>query len=112
MSSSTGLGFTAGGLILLPLTAVTGGLAFRPALAALGWLTALAVGPTALAYTLYFRGLRSTREDRGAPFPARAAHRDGPQPLAFVGNRLSLAGIAGAILLAAAAASTVRVGRS
>ena len=40
----TGLGFTAGGLALLPLAAVAG-LAFRPTLAAFGWLAVLATGP-------------------------------------------------------------------
>ncbi len=33
--------------------------AFRPSLAAVGLLVALGTGPTAVAYTLYFRGLRS-----------------------------------------------------
>ena len=104
----TGLGFTAGGLILLPLAAVTGGLAFRPTLAALGWLTALAVGPTALAYTLYFRGLRQAPASTGALLSLLEPLTATVLSVAFLGNRLSLAGIAGAVLLAAAAASTAR----
>src|SRR6202451_98920 len=54
----TGFGFALGGLILLPLAAATGGLSFRPGLEAAGLLLALGTGPTAVAYTLYFRGLR------------------------------------------------------
>lgn len=34
------------------------GLAFRPGLASVSLLAALGAGPTAAAYTLYFRGLR------------------------------------------------------
>ena len=101
----TGLGFTAGGLILLPLAAVAGGLAFQPTLAALGWLTALAAGPTALAYTLYFRGLREAPASTGALLSLLEPLTATVLSVAFLGNRLGLAGIAGAVLLAAAAAS-------
>lgn len=104
----TGLGFTAGGLILLPLAAAVGGVAFQPTLAALGWLTALAAGPTALAYTLYFRGLRQAPASTGALLSLLEPLTATVLSVAFLGNRLSLAGIAGAVLLAAAAASTAR----
>ncbi len=57
--TATGFGFTLGGLILLPVAAVSGGLGFTPSPAALGLLAALGTGPTAVAYTLYFRGLRT-----------------------------------------------------
>jgi drug/metabolite transporter, DME family len=105
----TGLGFTAGGLLLLPLASAAG-VEFRPTLAALGWLAVLATGPTAVAYTLYFRGLR------GAP-ASTAALLSLLEPLTatllsvlFLGNRLSPAGIAGAALLAAAVALSVTGG--
>ena len=106
----TGLGFTLGGLILIPLAAVTGGLAFRPTLAALGWLAALAAGPTALAYTLYFRGLRGTRASTGALLSLLEPLTATVLSVAFLGNRLSPTGIAGAVLLAAAVISTARPG--
>ncbi|HET6188674.1 MAG TPA: EamA family transporter [Trebonia sp.] len=64
----TGFGFTFGGLVLLPFAAVSG-LAFRPGPAAIGLLIALGTGPTAAAYTLYFRGLR------GAPAARRRCSR-------------------------------------
>jgi hypothetical protein len=43
--------------VLLPFAAVSG-LAFRPGPTAIALLIALGTGPTAVAYTLYFRGLR------------------------------------------------------
>ncbi|HEU5417610.1 MAG TPA: EamA family transporter [Streptosporangiaceae bacterium] len=65
-----GFGFTLGGLALLPLAAMLGGgTGFRPGLASAGLLTALAVGPTAVAYTLYFR------EHRRSAVAHRAAGR-------------------------------------
>ena len=53
----TGFGFTVGGLALMPLAELAGGIAFRPAPASIGLLIALGTGPTAVAYTLFFRGL-------------------------------------------------------
>jgi drug/metabolite transporter, DME family len=106
----TGLGFTAGGLLVLPLAALTGGLAFRPTLAALGWLAALATGPTALAYTLYFRGLRRAPASTGALLSLLEPLTATVLSVGFLGNRLSPTGMAGAVLLAAAVLSTARPG--
>ena len=101
----TGFGFTFGGLVLLPFAAVSG-LAFRPGPTAIGLLIALGTGPTAVAYTLYFRGLR------GAP-AGTAAILALLEPLTatllaalLLGDRLSLPGMAGAALLLAAVAVT------
>jgi DME family drug/metabolite transporter len=101
----TGFGFTVGGLVLLPVAAVSG-LAFRPGPAAIGLLIALGTGPTAAAYTLYFRGLR------GAP-AGTAALLALLEPLTatllaalLLGDRLSLTGMAGAALLLTAVAAT------
>jgi DME family drug/metabolite transporter len=101
----TGFGFTFGGLVLLPFAAVSG-LAFRPEPAAIGLLIALGTGPTAAAYTLYFRGLR------GAP-AGTAALLALLEPLTatllaalLLGDRLSLPGMAGAALLLAAVVRT------
>ncbi len=106
----TGLGFTVGGLIVIPLAALTGGLAFRPTGAALGWLAALAAGPTALAYTLYFRGLRGASASTGALLSLLEPLTATVLSVAFLGNRLSPTAIAGAVLLAAAVISTARPG--
>ncbi len=91
----TGFGFTVGGLLLVPLAAWHG-IGFTPGPAAAGFLLALAVGPTALAYTLYFRGLRV------AP-PRIAALLALLEPLTaailaalILGDRLTATGIAGA----------------
>jgi DME family drug/metabolite transporter len=104
----TGFGFTLGGLVLLPLAAL-GGLAFRPGPTSIALLIALGTGPTAVAYTLYFRGLR------GAP-PGTAALLALLEPLTatvlaalLLGDRLSAAGVAGAVLLLAAVVQTALV---
>jgi DME family drug/metabolite transporter len=106
----TGFGFTAGGLALMPLAAALGGLGFRPEPAALGLLLALGTGPTAVAYTLYFRGLRTAA-------PSTAALLSLLEPLTgtilsalILGQRLSATGIAGAAILAVAVILTVRSG--
>jgi DME family drug/metabolite transporter len=106
----TGLGFTVGGLILIPLAVVTGGLAFRPTAASLGWLAALAIGPTALAYTLYFRGLRRAPASTGALLSLLEPLTATVLSVVLLGNRLSPTGIAGAVLLAAAVISAARPG--
>jgi len=104
----TGLGFTLGGLVLLPLAVAAGGPAFRPTAAAFGWVAALAAGPTALAYPLYFRGLRGAPASTGALLSLLEPLTATVLSVAFLGNRLSPTGIAGAVLLAAAIISTAR----
>lgn len=105
-----GLGFTAGGILILPLAAAAGGLSARPTLAALGWLAALAAGPTALAYLLYFRGLREAPASTGALLSLLEPLTATVLGVAFLGNRLGPAGVAGAALLAAAVISGARPG--
>src|SRR5580693_4663961 len=104
----TGFGFTLGGLILLPLAAATGGLSFRPGLEAAGLLLALGTGPTAVAYTLYFHGLRRMAASTAALLTL-IEPLTGAVLAAFVlGQRLSATGIAGAATLLAAVIVTVR----
>ena len=104
----TGFGFALGGLILMPLAAALGGLSFRPGPEAVGLLIALGVGPTAVAYTLYFRGLRRAAASTAAVL-ALLEPLTGAILAAFVlGQRLSPAGIAGAATLVAALLVTVR----
>jgi drug/metabolite transporter, DME family len=98
----TGIGFAAGGLVLLPFAAVLGGLAFRPSAAVIGLLAALAAGPTALAYTLYFRGLRTAPASTGALLSLLEPLTATVLGVLVLGNRLSPAGLTGAVLLAAA----------
>jgi drug/metabolite transporter, DME family len=103
-----GFGFALGGLVLMPLAAALGGLSFRPGPEAVGLLIALGVGPTAMAYTLYFRGLRRAAASTAALL-ALLEPLTGAVLAAFVlGQRLSAAGIAGAVTLIAAVLVAVR----
>jgi drug/metabolite transporter, DME family len=104
----TGFGFTFGGLLLMPLAAAVGGLSFRPGPEAAGLLIALGIGPTAVAYTLYFRGLHTATAST-ATLLTLLEPVTGAILAAFVlGQRLSAAGIAGAVTLVAAVLVTVR----
>jgi DME family drug/metabolite transporter len=107
----TGFGFTLGGLALMPLAASIGGLSFRPGVPAFGLLIALGTGPTAVAYTLYFRGLRTVAASTAA-LMALLEPLTGAVLAAFtLGERLSGTGITGAAILAAAVILTVRADR-
>ena len=96
--AGTGFGFTLGAVLLAPFAAAAGP-TFTPSMIGLGLLLLLGVGPTAIAYAAYFRGLRSAQ-------PATAALMALLEPLVgtalsvvVLGDRLSLAGWAGAALL-------------
>jgi DME family drug/metabolite transporter len=106
--SLTGIGSALGGLALLPLAAAFGGIAFRLGGEAIWLVAVLGIGPTALAYSLYYRGLRSAS-------PVTAALLILLEPLtaallgaAVLGDRLSAPGIAGAFLLGASLIGAVR----
>ena len=104
-----GFGFSLGGMALLPLAAMTGGgLGFRPSLASAGLLAALGIGPTAVAYTLYFRGLRKASASTAALLSLIEPLAAAVLGALVLGNRLSATGIAGAVMLLAAVVRTVR----
>ena len=103
-----GFGFSLGGMALLPLAAVLGGLGFRPGPASAGLLAALGIGPTAVAYTLYFRGLRKAPASTAALLSLIEPLAAAVLAALVLGNRLSATGIAGAVILLAAVARTVR----
>lgn len=63
---SVGLTFTIAALPLLVVSAGTGGLGFAPTPGSLGLLAYLALVPTALAYVLFFRGLRGVSASSAA----------------------------------------------
>jgi DME family drug/metabolite transporter len=106
----TGFGFTVGGLALMLLAAALGGLGFRPEPAALGLLLALGTGPTAVAYTLYFRGLRTAAASTAALLTLLEPLTGTVLSAFILGQRLSATGIAGAAILALAVILTVRAG--
>ena len=106
-----GFAFSLGGLALLPVAAALGGgLGFRPTLASVGLLAALGTGPTAVAYTLYFRGLRKASASTGALLSLIEPLTAAVLAALVLGNRLSATGIAGAVMLLAAVVRTVRAG--
>jgi drug/metabolite transporter, DME family len=107
----TGFGFAVGGLTLLPLAAVAGGIGFRPSPAAFGLLIVLATGPTAVAYTLYFRGLRTAAASTAALLTLLEPLTAAVLAALILGERLSVTGIAGAAILAVAVIGTVRANR-
>jgi drug/metabolite transporter, DME family len=108
-----GFAFSLGGLALLPVAAaVGGGLGFRPSLASAGLLAALGTGPTAVAYTLYFRGLRRASASTGALLSLIEPLTAAVLAALVLGNRLSAIGIAGAVMLLAAVVRTVRTAGS
>ncbi len=100
--TATGFGFALGGLILLPVAAVSGGLGFTPSPATLGLLVALGTGPTAVAYTLYFRGLRTAPAGIAALLSLLEPLTGTVLAALILGDRLGASGIAGAVILAAA----------
>jgi DME family drug/metabolite transporter len=104
----TGFGFTLGGLILLPIAAAVGGLSFRAGPEAVGLLIALGTGPTAVAYTLFFRGLRQAAASTAALLALLEPLTGAILAALILGQRLSATGIAGAVTLTAAVIVTVR----
>jgi DME family drug/metabolite transporter len=104
-----GFGFTLGGMALLPLAAVVGGgPGFRPGLASAGLLAALGIGPTAMAYTLYFRALRKASATTAALLTLIEPLTAAVLAALVLGDRLSATGIAGAVMLLPAVVHTVR----
>jgi DME family drug/metabolite transporter len=107
----TGFGFVLGGLALMPLAAALGGLAFRPSPAAIGLIVALGTGPTAVAYTLYFRGLRTAAASTGAVLTLLEPLTGAILAAILLGQRLSATGMAGAAIIALAVILTVQANR-
>src|SRR5947209_20330465 len=100
-----------GGLALMPLAAGAGGLGFKPGPEAIGLLIALGTGPTAVAYTLYFRGLRTVAASTAVLLSLLEPLTGAVLATFIVGQRLNGPGIAGEVLLAAAVVLTVRANR-
>jgi drug/metabolite transporter, DME family len=105
----TGISSALGGLALLPLAAAIGGIALRPTAESIWLVAALGIGPTALAYTLYYRGLRWAS-------PTTAALLTLLEPLTaallgavVLGDRLSAPGIAGSALLGISVIGAIRL---
>jgi DME family drug/metabolite transporter len=100
--STTGLGFTLGGALLAPLAVATSGLTFAPTPAAAGLLLAFGLVPTAVAYSCYFRGLRSAAAGVGVLMALLEPVTSAVLSAVLLGERLGASGIAGGVLLCAA----------
>lgn len=98
---TTAVAFTLGGALLLVVAAPLTGVAFTPDPAALGLLAGLALLPTALAYTLFFRGLRSAPPATGAVAALLEPLTGAVLAALVLGERLGAAGLAGAALIGA-----------
>jgi DME family drug/metabolite transporter len=100
--AATGFGFALGGLVLLPVAAAFGGIGFTPGPVTLGLLAALGTGPTAVAYTLYFRGLRTAPAGIAALLSLLEPLTGTVLAALILGDRLGPTGIVGAVILAMA----------
>jgi DME family drug/metabolite transporter len=100
--TTTGLGFTFGGALLVPLAGATSGLGFVPDVRTVGLLVALGVVPTAVAYTCYFRGLRSASATVGVVMALLEPLTAAVLAALLLGDRLGAVGVTGAVLLGAA----------
>jgi DME family drug/metabolite transporter len=100
--TTTGLGFTVGGLLLLPLAGTTVGLGFHVSARPVALVLALGTGPTAVAYTLYFRGLRTVAAGTAAVMALLEPLTGALLAALLLHDRLGPAGIAGAVLLGTA----------
>lgn len=97
--AATGWAFTFGAVLLAPVAAATEGLRFTPGLPSIGLAAALAVGPTAIAYAAYFRGLRTAPAGTAALMALLEPLVGSALAALLLGDRLAPAGLAGAGLL-------------
>jgi DME family drug/metabolite transporter len=100
--ASTGAAFTLGAVVLVPLALAGGGLGFTPRPGDIGLLLLLGLGPTALGYAAYFRGLRTTPAGTAALLALLEPLVGTALAYAVLGDRLGPAGLTGAAILVAA----------
>ena len=84
------------------MAAAFGGIGFTPAPVSLGLLAALGTGPTAVAYPLYFRGLRTVPAGIAALLSLLEPLTGTVLAALILGDRLGPIGLAGAVILAMA----------
>ncbi|WP_342372313.1 DMT family transporter [Propioniciclava soli] len=105
-ATGTAGAFLAGGTAVLGVAAATGGIAFTPTPAALAWLLALGLVPSAVAYLAYFRGLRTQSSTTGALVSLLEPVTATVLATVVLGERLAPSGWVGAGLLVLAVALT------
>lgn len=111
-ATTTGYAFTLGGALLLPLAAATSGVGFAVDARSAALLAALGLLPTAIAYTCYFRGLRTAPAGVGVLMALLEPLTAAVLAAVLLGDRLGPAGIAGGLLLGAAMALSATRGRA
>ncbi|MGH4018018.1 MAG: DMT family transporter [Pseudonocardiaceae bacterium] len=100
-AATTGFGFSAGGMLLV-LAAAPLGLSFTPDAVALGLVAYLGLVPTALAYVLYFRGLRTVHPGSAALIALLEPLTAAVLGALLLGDRLGPAGVLGGLVIGAA----------
>jgi drug/metabolite transporter, DME family len=97
--SVVGYGFLTGGLILALATAPFAPLTLRPSAHNLGLLALIATVPTALAYSLFFRGLRGATASTATVVALLEPLTATVLAIVIFGDRLTVLGAVGAALL-------------
>ncbi|GAA5146539.1 EamA family transporter [Pseudonocardia eucalypti] len=100
--TTIGAGFASGAVMLGVVTLPWTGLGFTPSVASAGLLCFLALVPTAVAYSLYFTGLRGVPASSAAVVAVLEPLTATVLGVLVLGEHLSLAGSVGAGLLCAA----------
>ncbi|WP_207782305.1 DMT family transporter [Phytoactinopolyspora limicola] len=99
----TGLAFGLGGLLLLPVAAVASDLgSLNVDAGTVGLVVYLGLVPTALAYALYFGGLRTVAPGTAALVALLEPLTAAGLGALVLGDQLGVAGVVGAVLVAAA----------
>ncbi|GID14648.1 membrane protein [Actinocatenispora rupis] len=112
--AATGITFSLGGLLLVPLAAAAGRLVMQPSPGSVTAVAALATIPTAVAYPLYYAGLRRTSATTAAILTLLEPLTGLALSVAVLGERLGPTTVAGTCLLSVAlvlaASSSSRAG--
>ncbi|HEX3782493.1 MAG TPA: DMT family transporter [Pseudonocardiaceae bacterium] len=103
--TTAGAGFGIGGALLLAVAIPTVGIGFQPTPTALGLLVFLGLVPTAIAYTLYFRGLPSAGPGTAALLALLEPLVGSLLSVLLLHDQFGVAGLAGAVLLMVAVIS-------
>jgi DME family drug/metabolite transporter len=100
--TATGVSFALGGAVLAAACTLTSGMNFVPTPTSVGLLLLLGAVPTAMAYALYFRGLRTAPASTAALIALLEPLVATLLATLFLGDRLSSAGLVGAGLITTA----------
>ncbi|GAA4565603.1 EamA family transporter [Micromonospora coerulea] len=100
--TGTGVSFAIGAAVLAPAATVTSGMDFVPTPMAVALLLLLGTAPTAVAYALYFRGLRTTPASTAALIALLEPLVATLLATLFLGDRLGSTGLIGAGLITTA----------